>query len=238
MHKIAFISKETVAEETTLFRFTKPADFKYQAGQTIDMTLIEPKETDAEGNIRTFSITSSPAENNLAIATRMRDTAFKRTLRDMIPGTEVSADGPIGSFTLHENIERPAVFLSGGIGITPFRAIIKDATERALPHTLILFYSNRRPEDTAFLGELQNLAKENPNFTLVATMTDMEKSAQAWNGERGYINGDMLKKYVPADSEPIYYLAGPQTMVAAMRTLLSESGISNDDIRFEEFTGY
>ena len=238
MYKIALLSKETVADGTMLFHFKKPAEFKYQAGQSLDMTLVEPKETDAEGNTRAFSIASSPQEDFLAIATRMRDTAFKRTLHDMVPNTEVAIQGPFGSFFLHENTKRPAIFLSGGIGITPFRAIIKDATERLLPHTLLLFYSNRRPEDAAFLEELQNLQKRNPNFTLVATMTDMEKSARSWNGERGYIDQAMLRKYIPENSEPIYYLAGPATMVAAMRALLSKHEISGDDIRFEEFTGY
>jgi ferredoxin-NADP reductase len=238
MYNIALISKEAIADGTMLFRFTKPTEFKYQAGQSIDVTLIDPKETDAEGNIRAFSISSSPQEDSLAIATRMRDTAFKRTLRNMDKNTEISIQGPFGSFFLHENTKRPAIFLSGGIGITPFRAIIKDATERALPHTLILFYSNRRPEDAAFLAELQNLQKQNPNFTLVATMTDMGKSAQTWEGERGYIDGVMLKKYIPEGTQPVYYLAGPATMVAAMRMLLNKNEISGDDIRFEEFTGY
>lgn len=238
MHTIKLISKEPIAEGTMLFRFTKPADFKYQAGQSIDISLVEPKETDAEGNTRAFSIASSPQEDSLAIATRMRDTAFKRTLRDMTPNTEVAIQGPFGSFFLHENMGRPAVFLSGGIGITPFHSIIKDATERVLPHKLTLFYSNRRPEDTAFLEELQNLQKQNPNFTLVATMTDMEKSTQIWEGERGYIDGTMLKKYIPEGSQPVYYLAGPPGMVSAMRELLTKSGISSDNIRFEEFAGY
>jgi ferredoxin-NADP reductase len=188
--------------------------------------------------MRTFSIVASPQEDTIAIATRMRDTAFKRNLRDMAVGTEVQVDGPFGSFTLHENTKRAAVFLSGGIGITPFHSIIKDAAERKLPHKLVLFYSNRRPEDAAFLTELQSLAKENPNFMFVPTMTNIEKSAQSWDGEKGYINADMLKKYVHDDMMPIYYLAGPPAMVAAMRKMLQESGVSNDDIRFEEFAGY
>src|SRR6185312_11308465 len=187
MYTTKLLEKKNVAEGTTEFIFAKPEGFAHVAGQTVDLTLINPKETDAEGNMRTFSIVASPQENTIAITTRMRDTAFKRTLRDMPIGTEVNVDGPFGSFTLHENTKRAAVFLSGGIGITPFHSIIKDATEKKLPHKLILFYSNRRPEDTAFLTELQDLAKQNPNFTLVATMTDMEKSAQKWEGERGYI---------------------------------------------------
>ncbi len=168
----------------------------------------------------------------------MRDTAFKRTLKAMLEGTELSLEGPFGSFTLHESVDRPAVFLSGGIGITPFHSIIADATKRALPHALYLFFSNRRPEDAAFLDDLIAFEKQNQNFTLVATMTEMEKSNATWEGERGYIDGDMLKRHLPADANPVYYLAGPQGMVTAMRTMLNENGVSNDDIRFEEFAGY
>ena len=69
-------------------------------------------------------------------------------------------------------------------------------------------------------------------------MTDMESSVQEWKGERGYINADMLKKYVDQTSMPIYYIAGPAGMVAALRKVLTENGVSNDDIRAEEFTGY
>jgi len=238
MQKIQLVRKDTVAEGTTMFSFTKPEGFTHVAGQTVDMTLVEPKETDAEGPMRTFSITSAPHEGVIAIATRMRDTAFKHTLRDMPVGGEVSIERPFGSFAPHENTARPAVFLSGGIGITPFHAIVKDAAHKQLAHTLVLFYSNRRPEDTAFLDELTALQQQNKNYKLVATMTDMEKSAKEWSGERGYIDASMIKKYVPEGTEPIYYLAGPQTMVTAMRGVLTGMGVSNDDIRFEEFAGY
>ena len=148
MYKIALLSKETVADGTMLF-ILKTCQFKYQAGQSLDMTLVEPKETDAEG-ILVPSLSPLPSGRFPCHSDCMRDTAFKRTLHDMVPNTEVAIQGPFGSFFLHENTKRPAVFLSGGIGITPFRAIIKDTTERLLPHTLLLFYSNRRPEDAPF----------------------------------------------------------------------------------------
>lgn len=238
MQTTKFIKKETVAEGTMLFHFEKPQGFTYQAGQTIDLTLINPSETDEEGTSRTFSLTSAPEDADLEITTRMRDTAFKRVLGKMEPGADITVDGPFGSFLLHENVSRPAVFLAGGIGITPFHSIIKDATARALPHKIILFYSNRRPEDTAFLEELLDTEKKNPNFKLVATMTDMEKSAQAWTGERGYITADLIKKYVPEGELPVYYLAGPPVMVVAMRDMLKAAGVSGDDIRFEDFAGY
>ena len=230
--------KREVAEGTMEFSFARPEGFAYEAGQTADWTLVNPPQTDAEGNTRTFSFVSAPHEDMLKIATRMRDSAFKRTLKGMEAGSEITLDGPHGSFLLHENAARPGVFLAGGIGITPFHSMVADATARKLPHKLFLFYSNRRPEDAAFLDELERFEKENPNFTLVATMTAMEKSSRPWNGETGYIDAPMLKRHLPDGALPVYYLAGPQGMVTAMRDMLSESGISGDDIRFEGFAGY
>ncbi len=237
-HTIKLLRKREIAEGTMEFTWERPAGFDYQAGQTVDLTLVNPPETDAEGNTRTFSLVSAPHEEVLKTATRLRDTAFKRTLRNMELGTEVQAEGPLGSFLLHENTARPAVMLSGGIGITPFHSMIADATERKLPHQIYLFYSNRRPEDTAFLDELQEFAKENPNFHLIATMTSMENSKADWHGETGYIDSGMLERHLPKDASAIYYLAGPQAMVTAMRKALSSIGVSGDDIRFEEFAGY
>ena len=233
-----FLGAETIAEGTMLFKFEKPAGFTYKSGQSIDLILIDPPEIDAEGNSRAFSLVSTPADEYLAIATRMRDTVFKRVLKNLASGTEVNIEGPFGDMTLHENEKRSAVLLAGGIGITPFYSMAVDAAARKLPHKIVLMFSNRRPEDAAFLEELARLHEQNLNFTFVGTMTDMESSVQEWKGERGYINADMLKKYVDQTSMPIYYIAGPAGMVAALRKVLTESGVSNDDIRTEEFTGY
>ena len=126
--------------------------------------------------IRAFSIASSPHEETLMVATRIRDTAFKRVLSAMPLGSVVKIEGPSGDLTLHNNVKRTAVFLAGGIGITPFRSIVCRAAKEKLPHRIFLFYSNRRPEDAPFLDELQALQEENPNYTLIATMTEMPKS--------------------------------------------------------------
>lgn len=232
------VGKRTVAEGTEEFSFARPADFAYQAGQTIDLRLIDPAETDAEGNMRTFSLVSAPHEPTLRIATRMRDTAFKRVLVALAEGNPVSLEGPFGSFTLHENIARPAVFLAGGIGITPFHSMASDAAQRKLPHRIVLFYSNRRPEDAAFLDDFTALAAANPNFSFVPTMTSMENSSQPWAGETGYVDAAMLARHLPEGAAPVYYLAGPQGMVLALRDMLKASGVSGDDIRYEEFAGY
>lgn len=236
--KTKLLRKETVAEGTMRFWFLKPVDFSYRAGQTIDLTLENPAETDAEGNTRTFSLVSAPHESELSIATRLRDTAFKRTLRNMREGSELSFEGPIGNFVLHENVKRSAVILAGGIGVTPFRSMIVDVAYRKLPHFITLLFSNRRPEDSPFLDELQAIPKSHPNITVIPTMTEVEKSKLEWKGETGYLDATKLEKYVDKNREPIYYIAGPLQMVKAMHELLLNTGVSNDDIRIEEFTGY
>ena len=142
--------KEEIAAGTMAFHFEKPEGFTFKAGQFGDFTLINPGETDAEGNIRGFSLASAPYEGDLMFATRMRDTAFKRVLRAMDIGTEVSLDAPYGSFTLHNNSSIPAVFLTGGIGVTPVRSIVLQAAHDSLSHKIFLFDSNRKPEDSAF----------------------------------------------------------------------------------------
>ncbi len=235
---VALRKKEAVAEGTMAFYFEKPIGASFRAGQHLNMTLIDPPETDAEGNGRSFSLASAPSEPYLEIATRMRDTAFKRVLKKMEIGSSVMVAPPHGSFTLHADATKPAVFLTGGIGITPVLSMIKDATERKLPHKLVLLYSNRRPEDAAFLTELAELAGKNPHFLFVPTMTDMEHSAQSWEGETGVIDRAMLLRHLDSLQSSIYYLSGPPGMVAAMRKLLEESGMSDDNIRTEEFSGY
>ena len=117
-------SREEVAQGTMAFHFEKPAGWTFKAGQFIDITLLDPAETDTEGNTRGFSIASAPQEETLMVATRMRDTAFKRVLKTMPLGTAAKIEGPFGNLTLHNNATRPAVLLAGGIGITPFRSIL------------------------------------------------------------------------------------------------------------------
>ncbi len=230
--------RDTLAEGTMGFYFAKPAGLQFKAGQYMDITLIDPPETDAEGNIRSLSIASAPEEGHLLFATRMRDTAFKRFLRSASMETEVRMEGPMGSFTLHNNPSKPAVFLAGGIGITPFSSIIRHADKASLPHRLFLFYSNRRPEDAAFMDTLRELEKQNRNYKFIPSMSEMNKSAQPWNGEPGFINQEMLSRHLSALQGPIYYIAGPPAMVAAMRQMLNGAGVDEDDIRTEEFAGY
>jgi Flavodoxin reductases (ferredoxin-NADPH reductases) family 1 len=234
----ALLSREMVAERTMSFRFAKPADWSYRAGQFVDVTLLDPPQTDAEGNTRRFSVSSAPREDVIAITTRLRDTAFKRVLQQVPPGTEVKIEGPFGDFRLH-HADRPAVLLAGGIGITPFRSILVEMIGgSSLPYRVVLLHANRRPEDAAFAGEFRALERTDPNLTFVPTMTAMAGSTEAWEGEQGHINTAMLGRHLNGVSNPIYYIAGPAGMVQASRAMLVASGVDEDDIRTEEFTGY
>lgn len=233
---VKLIKKEEVAAETMAFHFEKPEGFTFKAGQFGDFTLLSPSETDEEGNVRGFSLAHAPYETNLMIVTRLRDTAFKRILRNLPIGTELKLDAPYGNFVLHKTETTPAIFLTGGIGITPVRSIIAQATKSKLSHKITLFYSNKTPKDTAFLTDLDSFAKENPNFIFIPVMTRTVLSE--WNGETGHITTEMLKEYVPDLTAPIYYLSGPASMVATMRQILIEAKVNEDNIRTEEFSGY
>jgi ferredoxin-NADP reductase len=230
--------RREVAQGTMAFRFEKPPGWQFKAGQYLDMTLIDPPETDAEGNTRSFSIASGPHEDTLMIATRLRDTAFKRVLKTMSIGGAVTIEGPSGDLTLPGDSARPIVFLAGGIGITPFRSMLVEAAGEKLPHRLFLFYSNRRPEDAPFLAELRALAKENQRFTLIATMSEMASSQRPWKGETGLIDQAMLSRHLKDTVSPIYYVAGPPDMVQALSGMLKKQSIPDQDIHAEEFSGY
>jgi ferredoxin-NADP reductase len=168
-----------VAERTMAFQFEKPEGFTFKAGQFIDMTLINPSQTDAEGNGRAFSIASAPDEGRLLVATRMRDTAFKRELASMPIGTHVKVEGPFGNLVLHNERTRAAVFLAGGIGITPFRSILLQIIHERLQYSVFCFFANRRPEDAPFLAELEALQErylQRPYWiTIVPTMSHMSQ---------------------------------------------------------------
>jgi ferredoxin-NADP reductase len=233
---VKLLKKKTIAKDTMAFYFEKPEGFEYRAGQFSDYTLIDPPETDEEGNTRGFSLITAPYEDNIGAATRMRDTAFKKVLKNLPIGTEVKLDAPYGDFTLHKTETTPAVFIIGGIGVTPVRSMIAQATHDKAVHKMTLLHANRTPADAPFAADFKRLAIENPNFTYVPVATDT--SVTDWQGERGHIDADMIKRHVSDLNAPIYYLSGPEGMVKAMRQLLVSLDVNEDNIRTEEFTGY
>ncbi|MFD2761088.1 FAD-dependent oxidoreductase [Lentibacillus juripiscarius] len=228
--------KEIIANDTMAFYWEMPDGFEFKAGQFGDFTLINPSETDEKGDTRAFSFVQAPSENELVTATRMRDSAYKRELEKLSEGAEVKFDGPHGNFKLHKTESTPAVFIIGGIGVTPIRSMIAEATLQQTSHDMTLLFSNSTPEDAPFMSDFREFEKKNPHFTFVPVMTQTDSGE--WNGESGHIDEDMLKRHVSDVSEPIYYLSGPAGMVTVMYDMLVEAGVNEDNIRAEEFTGY
>ena len=233
---VHLLARTTLAQGTEAFHLQKPAGFAFRPGQALDIIL--PGGPEGEDGRHAFSIVSAPHENELVFATRMRDSAYKRALAALQPGAALQLDGPFGSLTLHKKIERPAVLIAGGIGITPFMSMLRDADAHPRGQQLLLLYSNRRPEDSAFLPELQALAARNPQLRLLATMTDMAHSRQPWDGPTGQIDSAFIAQALQGLTAPIGYVSGPPGLVQAMRAQLQQAGVDEDDIRSEEFYGY
>jgi len=229
--------RKPVADGTTAFHFEKPSGFMYKPGQFIELTAINPEETDAEGNTRAFSLASAPSEDFLMVTTRMRDTAFKRYCGKTPLGTPFKIEGPFGDLTLHRNVARTGLFLAGGIGITPFRSMAVQAAREKISAPAVLVFPKPAPVGAPFLDEMQALEKQNSNYTFVATMTAKEP-LEGWRGETGYIDREMLSCYLGNLNGPLYYVAGPPGMVGGLRQMLIAAGVSEDDIRAEEFAGY
>jgi ferredoxin-NADP reductase len=232
-YQMTLVDRQRIARDTMAFWFhTNGARYEFRAGQHADFVFGSPSDSS-----HTFSLASSPRDREpIMIAMRMRPTVFKSALRAAALGTKVTVSRPRGSFTLHRDITRPAVFLAGGIGIAPIHSILQFATEKRLPHKLYLFYSNREADDAAFMDELQSMAAQNPNFTLVLTVTGHK--TLAWPYEKGHITREMLTRYLLGLTGPVYYIAGPSGMVTGMTDLLVSSGVSPDDMRTEEFGEY
>lgn len=231
-------AKRELAAGTMAFHFSKPEGFAFKPGQAIDLILLDTGGQGNEDGRHTFSLVSVPSEDELCVATRLRDSDYKRRLRSLEQGAKVRVEGPFGSLILHNNAARAAVFIAGGIGITPFMSMLRHAEEAGLAHRLVLLYSNRRPEDAAFLDDLLDLERRNTHFRLIATMTQMNRSEQAWTGAQGVIDAAFIRNAIEELGQPVVYLAGPPAMVEAMRDVAIAAGVDEDDIRSEDFFGY
>jgi glycine betaine catabolism B len=138
---------------------------------------------------------------------------------------------------------KSVVFLSGGIGVTPFRSMIRYATDKQVPSKVTMFDSNRNVENTLFKEEFDNCLKRNNNLKIVYTITEEEqsKNAEEWKGERGFINEAMLTKYLTRNEldNSIFYICGPPGMLNAMQKMLEDDlHLSKQRIKTEVFTGY
>jgi len=226
------------AEGILSVRLEKPEGFRVHPGQWCFLNLPDLGLQDARGLRRHLSLASSPADGHLLFATKLSPSAFKQTLARLEPGAGISLEEPRGRLALPEDPARTLAFLAGGIGITPFRSMLRHAAQARSGHRVTLFYSNRKPEEAPFLDELLGMAREGEGIDVVATMTRMNESNRAWDGPTGRLNPEMIRANLPEWESALYFLAGPPPMVEAMQGTLAEMGIAGDRVRPELFAGY
>lgn len=229
--------KQEVAKQTLLVVFDLLGEeVEFHPGQYFWVELPNIGYDDERGLRRHISIVTSPNERGvLGLATRLRDTAFKKTLAELDVGAEVDVEEPKGDFSLPMETDRPYAFIAGGIGITVFRSMLRYIVEEGLPHRVTLVYSNRDRESTAFFDELQAMDRENENIRVVFVMTDDPE----WEGERRRVDADVLGVHLEGElGDYVYIAAGPPGMVDAMESVLSEAGVPEEQVLVQRFAGY
>src|SRR3989344_4145146 len=189
----------------------------YKPGQYMRVDL----ETGDDENIHPLSIASPPTEDFILFSTKISESSFKKKFNGMKTGDKVKVNDPMGIFILDENAKN-IVFLGGGIGKTPFRNMIKYATDKKLPIKLTLLYSNKTPNEICYRDGWPIMEKENPNLNVVNTITD---GTADWNGRKGKIDEKMIKEFCKDFDNTIFYICGPPAMVDAMSNLLKSMNI-------------
>jgi ferredoxin-NADP reductase len=236
---LPLIAIKSETHDTKSFKFgVEGTQFSYAPGQFVDVFL--DVEDDYGNGVRSFSLSSSPTEKRfIMITTKIRpQSVFKRKLDSLSIGTTVKINGPGGVFTLNNAVSDPVVLLGGGIGITPFRSMMRHNADQVIERSVTLLYSNRTPEDIVFRGEWTELTKRNPNLKVIHTVTRPEDSGETWSGHVGRIDEALIKENIPDMERSTFYICGPAMMIEAMSSTLLSIGIEKKRIKIEEFEGY
>ena len=229
--------KREVAKGTLLVTFDlQGAEVDFRPGQYFWVELLDSPYEDERGLRRHITVVTSPTERGvLGLCTRLRDSAFKKTLAELEVGDEVEVEPPKGDWALPEDTSRPYVFIAGGIGITVFHSMLHYIADTGEPYRVTLVYSNRDRESTPFLDELQEFERTLPDFRLVLTMTQDE----GWEGESRYVSAELLKDHLDGDLSSFTHLvAGPPPMVESVVEQLREAGVPEEQVLPDRFSGY
>jgi ferredoxin-NADP reductase len=228
--------KREVAERTLLVTFDLQGErFEWEPGQYFWVELLDPPHDDERGPRRHITIVTSPTEEAPGLCTRLRDSGFKRSLAELPVGSRVEVEEPKGDFVLPEATDRAYVFIAGGIGITVFRCMLRYIHDKGLPHRVILVWSNRDRAGAAFLDEVGELERSNPNLDVVLTMTKDPE----WKGESRHVDESMLRDHLDDElGSYTYFVAGPPDMAVGVGDMLKSAGVPEEQVRVGKFSGY
>lgn len=220
------------------FVFVPDRKLQFRPGQYIEWTLGH-KNSDNRGNRRYFTIASSPTEEKVHLGVKFypKSSTFKAKLVDMKPGEKVSVAQLAGDFVLPRDKKRKLVFIAGGIGITPFRSMMKYMVDTHDQRSVVLFYSNKIASEIAYRDVFEQ-AEKNNGAKVVYTLTDKEKIPQGWTGYKGYVDAEMIAREAPDYRERTFYISGPHGMVVAFEKVLQNMGVHSDHIKVDFFPGF
>lgn len=236
---LKLVDKKSETSDVTSFFFEPVEKIPYQAGQYLKYTLLHIPP-DNRGQNRYFTVASSPREPYIMLSTKFapeKGSSFKKALQLMQIGQIIQAEGPFGEFTWQRANGQPVVWIAGGIGITPFRAMLMDHSFKNVDPNITLFYANRT-EDIPFKGLFDQYLQNHHNFKLIYVV---EQPSSSWTGQTGKITPDLIKRFVPTISStepPFCYVSGPEPMVEAFGDMLKNIGLPKDKFKQDFFPGY
>lgn len=236
-YRFTFLRSHQETPTTMTFTFsTEGTGFRYRSNQAIRLALARVK--DPWGPSRAFSLSSSPSEPNVASVTaKMTGSPYKEGLRSLRPGDPAVAIGPHGDLLYDPT--RDSLFIAGGIGVTPFRGMIRYARDLGEHRRIRLLYSARVPEEFAFRAELDQLSEEDRNTEVHYTVSRPGESKRPWNGRTGRIDKAWVRETLRGLERPKVFVVGlPQMAWETLEMLRSLFGFSEDDLEYEFFRGY
>ena len=223
--KLHLLRKEQLESDVVSFVFDAPAEFRWKPGQFAKYTLPHDNPDD-RGIERWFTVAAAPNEGHPRITTRISEkrSSFKSALMNLEPGDEIEADVPEGDFVM-DDLAREYVFLAGGIGFTPFHAILTELDQEGKMPKLTILYGARNDHPT-FHDELEQLAAKYPQLQ-VHYIVDPQ-----------HIDEEVVRRYVSDPKTPMFYVSGPEPMVEAFDTMLKGMGVPEDHLHEDFFPGY
>lgn len=235
---LTLLEKIPLTLDTYEFSFTPNQKMKFNPGQYLEWTLGHARP-DARGNRRYFTIASSPEEDRVKLGVKFyeKSSSFKRRMLSLNPGDAIMAGSRAGDFVLPRDKDKKLVFLAGGIGITPFRSMIKHLSDAGEKRTITLVFSNKTKADIVYQDVFDEAAKK-LGIKIVHTLTDAPNIPADWDGYRGPIDSYVITKEIPDYRSRMFYVSGPHGFVSGMETMLLRMGIPNNQIKTDFFPGF
>lgn len=227
-----------LANDTYEFVFKSDKQLRFSPGQYLEWTLAHAGP-DLRGNRRYFTISSSPTENEIKMGVKFypEPSTFKSSLAMLRPGGKMVASQLAGDFVLPRDKKRKIVFIAGGIGVTPFRSMIKYVADKRENRNIVLLYANKTPGDIAYADEFAEMQKA-MFLKTIYTVTDPKSVTSDWRGRVGPIDEKMIRQEIPDFADRTFYISGPRGMVASYHSMLRTMGVPAWHIKEDFFPGF